>query len=161
MTRANIVRNIINDDGYYYTKHSVLEIVNVIFDEHEAQLKAKESDLERQYMIIKCLSMDLDSKEKLLKAKDEEIKVLECRAYHAEGYISDLHNNPKDKKFYDKKARSIVAMLFWKAKRQKKVFQKYYEEYGRNNSLTQNYRGMYEQAIMDFNKSRKMLKDNA
>ena len=41
MTRANIVRNIINDDGYYYTKHSVLEIVNVIFDEHEAQLKAK------------------------------------------------------------------------------------------------------------------------
>ena len=95
-----------------------------------------------------------------MKAKDEEIKVLECRAYHAEGYISDLHNNPKDKKFYDKKARSIVAMLFWKAKRQKKVFQKYYEEYGRNHSLTQNYRGMYEQAIMDFNKSRKMLKDN-
>ena len=39
MTRADIVRNIINDDGYYYTKHSVLEIVNVIFDEHEAQLK--------------------------------------------------------------------------------------------------------------------------
>ena len=85
----------------------------------EAQLKAKENDLERQDMIIKCLSMDLDSKEKLLKAKDEEIKVLECRAYHAEGYISDLHNNPKDKKFYDKKARSIVAMLFWEGRRLK------------------------------------------
>ena len=72
MTRADIVRNIINDDGYYYTKHSVLEIVNVIYDEHEAQLKAKESDLERQDMIIKCLNIDLDNKEKLLKAKDEE-----------------------------------------------------------------------------------------
>ena len=98
--------------------------------------------------------------EQQMKAKDEEIERLNCRAYHAEGYISDLHNHPKDKKFYDAKARSIVAMLFWKAKRQKRVFQKYYEEYGLNHSLTQNYRGMYEQAIMDFIKSHKMLKDN-
>ena len=52
------------------------EMVNIIFDEHEAQLKAKESDLERQDMIIKCLNIDLDNKEKLLKAKDEEIKEL-------------------------------------------------------------------------------------
>ena len=58
-----------------------------------------------------------------------------------------------------KKARSIVAMLFWKMKRQKKVFQKYYEAYGHNNYLTNCYRGMFEQALMDFNKSRKMLKD--
>lgn len=107
------------------------DVIDQIFNDHEAQLKAK----------------------------DELIKVLECRAYHAEGYINDLHNNPKDKKFYDKKARSIVAMLFWKMKRQKKVFQKYYEAYGRNNSLTNCYRGMFEQALMDFNKSRKMLKD--
>ena len=40
-------------------------------------------------MIIKCLNIDLDNKEKLLKAKDEEIKGLGCRIYHAEGYISD------------------------------------------------------------------------
>lgn len=59
-----------------------------------------------------CISLEAQ-----IKAKDEEIKVLECRAYHAEGYISDLHNNPKDKKFYDKKARSIVAMLFWEWRR--------------------------------------------
>ena len=43
-----------------------------------------------------------------MKAKDEEIERLNCRAYHAEGYISDLHNHPKDKKFYDAKARSVV-----------------------------------------------------
>ena len=84
MTRANIVRNIINDDGYYYTKHSVLEIVNVIFDEHEAQMKDK----------------------------DEEIERLNCRAYHAEGYINDLHNNPKDKKSLDRKARSMDGIKF-------------------------------------------------
>ena len=72
------------------------EMVNIIFYDHETQLKAKENDLERQDMIIKCLNMDLDSKEKQLKAKDELIKDLECRAYHAEGYINDLHNNSKE-----------------------------------------------------------------
>ena len=87
-------------------------LIDKIFNQFEAQLKAKESDLERQDMIIKCLSMDLDSKEKLLKAKDEEIKVLGCRAYHAEGYISDLHNNPKDKKFYDKKLVLLLLCCF-------------------------------------------------
>lgn len=130
MTREEAKQVLIVKTGY---GKFVEDIIDQIFSEHEAQLKAK----------------------------DEEIKGLGCRAYHAEGYISDLHNHQNDKKFLDRKARSIVAMLFWKAKRQKKVFQKYYEEYGRNHSLTQNYRGMYEQAIMDFNKSRKMLKDNA
>ena len=67
----------------------LVEVINEIFNDHEAQLKAK----------------------------DEEIKELECRTYHAEGCISDLHNSPKVKKFYDKKARSIVAMLFWEWKK--------------------------------------------
>ena len=67
------------------------ELINKIYNDHEAQLKAK----------------------------DEEIERLNCRAYHAEGYISDLHNCPKNKKFYDAKARSIVAMLFWEWRRLK------------------------------------------
>ena len=113
MTREEYKKEIFNE----YSSTKVYKSAKKYIKSLEAQLKAKESDLERQDMIIKCLSMDLDSKEKLLKAKDEEIKVLECRAYHAEGYISDLHNNPKDKKFYDKKARSIVAMLFWEWRR--------------------------------------------
>jgi len=49
--------------GYYLTPTE--ELINQIYNDHEAQLKAK----------------------------DEEIKGLRCRAYHAEGYISDLHNN--------------------------------------------------------------------
>ena len=55
------------------------EVIDQIFDEHEAQLKAKKSDLERQEMIIKCLNIDLDNKEKLLKAKNEEIEKLKAK----------------------------------------------------------------------------------
>lgn len=58
MTRADIVRNIINDDGYYYTKHSVLEIVNVIFDEHEAQLRDKDDEIERLENRVYALEND-------------------------------------------------------------------------------------------------------
>ena len=118
MTREEAIDLAIDEHDCKYAE----EFVDKIYNEHEAQLKAKESDLERQDMIIKCLSMDLDSKEKLLKAKDELINDLECRAYHAEGYINDLHNNPKDKKFYDKKARSIVAMLFWEWRKHKRMY---------------------------------------
>ena len=57
------------------------DMLEEIFNEHEAQLKAKESDLERQDMIIRCLNIDLDNKEKLLKAKDEEIERLKAQ-YH-------------------------------------------------------------------------------
>ena len=52
------------------------KLINPIYNDHEAQLKAKESDLERQDMIIKCLNIDLDNKEKLLKVKDKEIEKL-------------------------------------------------------------------------------------
>ena len=128
MKKSEIIRNIINDDCYYYTKHSVIEIVNFIFDEREVQLKAK----------------------------DEEIERLNCRAYHAEGYISDLHNHPKDKKFYDAKARSIVAMLFWewkKAKREAKALM--HTEY--QNGFRDGKEDIAEEL---FKQAYKMLKDN-
>ena len=74
---AHLKRNVISLEPCFVQDAKMSKLINQIFDEHEAQLKAK----------------------------DEEIKGLWCRIYHAEGYISDLHNNPKDKKFYDKKAR--------------------------------------------------------
>ena len=91
-----------------------------------------------------------------LKAKDEEIERLNCRAYHAEGYISDLHNNPKDKKFYDAKARSIVAMLFFewkKAKREAKALM--HTEY--QNGFRDEKEDIAEEL---FKQAYKMLKDN-
>ena len=72
MTRGDIVRNIINDDGYYYTKHSVLEIVNVIFDEHETAIeilmKANEEEISRHFN-------ECEKNEAQLKAKDDEIEL--------------------------------------------------------------------------------------
>ena len=73
MTREEAKKAIIVKAGY---GDFVEDIIDQIFNDHEAQLNAKESDLERQDMIIKCLNIDLDNKEKLLKAKDEEIKEL-------------------------------------------------------------------------------------
>ena len=93
-----------------------------------------------------------------LKAKDEEIERLNCRAYHAEGYINDLHNHPKDKKFYDAKARKIVAMLFWEWKKRKRL-------YIANGHRSGNAGwGLYEQTnLMEvmFKQAYKTLKDKA
>ena len=66
----------LNFELVHTDRKTVYNNIDKIFDEHEAQLKAKESDLERQDMIIKCLNIDLDNKEKLLKAKDDEIELL-------------------------------------------------------------------------------------
>ena len=62
--------------------------------------------------VYKSAKKYIKSLEKQLKAKDEEIERLNCRAYHAEGYINDLHNNPKDKKSLDRKARSMDGIKF-------------------------------------------------
>ena len=79
MTREEFIKKYKNDCCYYfdgYYRDCIDDFLTNIYNDHEAQLKAKESDLERQDMIIKCLNIDLDNKEKLLKAKDEEIKEL-------------------------------------------------------------------------------------
>ena len=117
MTRKEALskwRDEVTDLSDYY------ELINKIYDGLEAQLKAKDEDLKLAMDLSEHMLDELKTERgikeylaKELKAKDEEIKGLGCRIYHAEGYISDLHNNPKDKKFYYKKARSIVAMLFW------------------------------------------------
>ena len=96
--------------------------------------------------IMPCLEKLLDEQEAELKAKDEEIERLNCRAYHAEGYINDLHNHPKDKKFYDAKTRSIVAMLFWEWKQSCKWA-------GKNHFSTKGNEDAFKKAY-------KMLKDN-
>ena len=140
------------------------EVIDQIFNDHEAQLKAKESDLERQDMIIKCLNIDLDNKEKLLKAKDEEIKELGeiVQQYLIPSKNYDAIIKAKDEeivklklelfrslpKIANKKTRSIVAMLFWEYKK------------------AQNFKSLigaagYVKTAEDlFNKAYAMLKDN-
>ena len=135
MTREEAKQTILIKSKSYESAHqnyihllSLHKIIDDIFDEHEAQLKAK----------------------------NEKIKDLGCRLYHAEGYISDLHNNLKDKKFYDKKARSIVAMLFWEWRKHKRMYEltkfvSYLAVIHWNNATL---------SKLIFQKAYKMLKDN-
>lgn len=126
-----------NESMYENYIHSLVAkmIINQIFYEHEALLKAKDEELEN-----------------MCNGYNDPMAWKQCESVNDFDFVITEKNNLK--------ARSIVAMLFWKMKRQKRVFQKYYEHKGRNNSLTQCYRGMFEQALMDFGKSYAMLKDN-
>lgn len=69
--------------------------------------------------IMPYINKLLDEYEAKLEAKDEYIKTLECRAYHAEEYISDLHNNPSVKRFYDKKSLFNRCYVVLESKRTK------------------------------------------
>ena len=122
MTLENATQNLWKAHCNLYDPRKAINIVvDKIYNDHEAQLKAK----------------------------DEEIKGLGSRLYHAEGYINDLHNNPKDKKLYDKKARSIVAMLFWEYKKLRYTSDGYFHS---DEEI--------ENAYCTFKKAYKMLKDN-
>ena len=85
MTREKFIKKYKNDCRYYfdgYYSDCIDDFLTNIYNDHEAQLKAKESDLERQDMIIKCLNIDLDNKEKLLKAKVvAKLRCYLCRSY--------------------------------------------------------------------------------
>ena len=133
MTREQATQNIDEIDFLTWQIDIIEDMLDQIFNNHEAQLKAKESDLERQDMIIKCLNIDLDNKEKLLKAKDEEIKELGeiVQQYLIPSKNYDAIIKAKDEeivklklelfrsspKIANKKTRSIVAMLFWEWRR--------------------------------------------
>lgn len=108
------------------------------------------------YLIKQSANQVFDDHEAQLKAKDERIKELDCRAYHAEGYISDLHNEyPKHKKFLDKKARSIVAMLFWEWKEADRLSKTYVDYDYLPRRIARK-----DEAYYCFDKAYKMLKGN-
>ena len=54
--------------------------------------KTHSKALEQKVARIKSANQELREQ---LKAKDEEIEMLQCRLYHAEGYIKDIHK-PKE-----------------------------------------------------------------
>jgi len=86
-------------------------LINEIFDEHEAQLRAKDDAIE---LLESMCNLGLETQDKyirIVKAKDEEIKRLEQQS--SDLFLTYL----LDEKRQDAKARSIVAMLFWEWKR--------------------------------------------
>lgn len=147
-------------NGYMWAS-DVENMFYKIYNDHEARLKAKDDEIKDLHIaMIKLNEHYHIAKNDLkveLKAKYEEIERLNCRAYHAEGYINDLHNHPKDKKFYDAKARKIVAMLFWEWKKaipRTKINAYDYFENGCNTGRADIAEDLFKQAY-------KMLKENA
>lgn len=106
------------------------DLIDQIFDEHEAQLKAKDKDIQ--------IVMDM-SKNLLNELKTER----DIKKY----LIKDLKKQNK--------ARSIVAMLFWEWKKAKNVVKKH-EQKGEDVSYGKTV--MYAREQM-FKKAYSMLKD--
>ena len=67
----------------------VEKLIDQIFNDHEETTSELRAEVIHQTDKVERLKEQI-------KANDELIKVLECRAYHAEGYINDLHNNSKE-----------------------------------------------------------------
>ena len=131
-------------------KKNMHMIIDKIYVEHEAQMKALKDENLAETEIFN----------KVVKAKDEYIKTLECRAYHAEGYINDLHNNPRVKRFYDKKARSIVAMLFWEWRKAETRYQAEWSNRRDNRQLSLLSISSSKAEVL-FKQAYKMLKDKS
>ena len=68
---------------------SLHRFIDQIFDDHEENTSELRVEVIHQTDKVERLKEQI-------KAKDELIKDLECRAYHAEGYINDLHSNSKE-----------------------------------------------------------------
>ena len=114
------------DYGLYGTLNKVYELIDQIYDEHEAELKAKDEEIER------------------LKAKLEELDKL-----GAEIFMVDLLHGK------DYKARSIVAMLFWEWRKDKRIYEN-------ANKFTKKTAELYVNCSeLSFRKAQKILKDNA
>ena len=148
INKLNEIKRNTQHNGYMWAS-DVEDMFYKIYDEHERKL-VHLKHIEDEVILLRNNRKELETQ---LKAKDEEIKNLNCRAYHAEGYINDLHNHPKDKKFYDAKARSIIAMLFWEAR-------KTLTEYRNTKHCDALYNYYYGQK-QQFIEAYAMLKDNA
>ena len=86
MTREEAKEVLIIKAGY---GDFVENIIDQIYDDHEETTSELREEVIHQTDKVERLKEQI-------KANDELIKVLECRAYHAEGYIKDLHSNSKE-----------------------------------------------------------------
>lgn len=145
-------------------KKNMHMLIDQIFNDHEAQMKAKDEEIEAKdealeliiamcelglktqdtYRTIiqklKAQSCDVERLEEWLKAKDEEIDRLEKVAsdLFIEGLLIEAER---------KKARSIVAMLFWEWKSGIKYIESQYDK------------GIVEGMRYSFHKAYKILKN--
>lgn len=97
-----------------YKGESVIEILEILFTDHEAQLKAKDEEIKELGEIIQQYLIPSKNYDAIIKAKDDEIERLKGKTQ----ILEVLVDNTKDiieaqTRMCRTKARSIVAMLFW------------------------------------------------
>ena len=117
------------------TYNKTCVVADKMLDEHEAQLKAKDKEIDR-------LEKECEYDQRNAAMSQEESVFL-------------LDELKKERK----KARYIVAMLFWMMKRQKAIYVKSFNDLGISNHNTSFYRGAYESSKMRFKQAYVMLKE--
>ena len=90
------------------------KVIDQIYNDHEAQLKAKDEEIKELGEIIQQYLIPSKNYDAIIKAKDEEIDRLKWKTQ----ILEVLVDNTKDiieaqTRMCRTKARSIVAMLFW------------------------------------------------
>ena len=100
MTRKEAKQTIFIKSRSYESAHqnyihllSLHKIIDDIFDDHEETTSELRAEVIHQTDKVERLKEQI-------KDKDELIKYLECIAYHAEGYINDLHSNSKEQQWH-------------------------------------------------------------
>ena len=93
----------------YYEGHRIDDFIDQIYNDHKAQLKAKDEEIKELGEIVQQYLIPSKNYDAIIKAKDEEIERLkakhEIQLNHRKAQSARLRRyNP---------SRSIVAMLFW------------------------------------------------
>ena len=153
--KTKIRMSVVVDRKHINSLKKADEVIDQIFDEHEAQLKAKDervAELEKECEFDQrnastsqkeCVSLF-----EQLKVKDEEIKNL---GEVIQQYLIPSKNYETQLREERKKARSIVAMLFWEMKLALK---------DSNNSALPIFMGRANQSFYLYKKAYAMLKGN-
>ena len=167
MTREEAREVLIVKAGY---GDFVEDIIDQIFDDHEAQLKAKEEEIkDLQTAMIKLNEHYHIAKSELgaqLKQHAEEIERLKNQLssvhniMYRNGYSDaidcyDTFGNFNTRHKPNAKARLIVAMLFWEWKRHKRMYE--LSKFERYLAVTHLNNATLTKIILD--KAYKMLKD--
>lgn len=80
---AHLKRNVISLEPCFVQYAKMSKLINQIFDEHEAQLKAKDEEIKELGEIVQQYLIPSKNYDAIIKAKDEEIELLiaELEAY--------------------------------------------------------------------------------
>ena len=135
--------NVVVDRKHINSLKKADEVIDQIFDEHEAQLKAKDEEIKELGEIVQQYLIPSKNYDAIIKAKDEEIVRLKLELFRSSPKIAN------------KKTRSIVAMLFWEWRKHKRMYE--LTKFGSYLAITHLNNATLSKLI--FQQAYKMLKD--